>query len=335
MRRGLVAIVVALGVAPSPARADYAPVSQPGPKLSVPARALKRSLRCPAGLARAGRPVVLMVPPTVFDPPDAYGWNYEPALDQVDIPWCEVTVPNHTDGDIQVAAEYVVHAIRRIRKRSHHRVILFGWSQGGSTLPRWALRWWPDARRKVVSQVGIAPLHNRGSVVANGACASGRCVPAAWQQAVGSDFMPALNSRQQVFPSIAYTALYTRYDDVVTPDYDGALSQLPEGPNTVTIALQDVCPTDVSEHLTIPASNTGWALALDAFLHPGQPASVDRIDTAKVCADPTIPGVNDAEYVQRIAQVTSLVGPHLMQGQVDAEPPLACYVTASCARRRR
>jgi hypothetical protein len=325
MRWGLVLLVALVCAAPA-AAADYAPVDQPGPKLSVKPPLLARSLRCPQALRKAGRPVVLMVPPTIFDPPDAYGWNYEPALDQVGIPWCEVTVPNHTDGDIQIAGEYVVHAIRVIRKRSHHRVILFGWSQGGSTLPRWALRWWPDARRKVVSQVGIAPLHNRGSVVANGPCVGGTCIPAAWQQSVGSAFMAALNSRAQVFDGIAYTALYTRYDDVVTPDYDGALSQLPEQPNTVTIALQDVCPSDTSEHLTIPASNTAWALALDAFEHPRRPASVDTVDTAKVCADPTMPGVNDSEYAQRLAQIVSLVGPHLQEGQVDAEPPLARYV---------
>jgi hypothetical protein len=326
MRRGLwIALSLAL-LGAAPARADYAPLDQPGPKLSVPRAQLDRSLRCPGALGKAGRPVVLLVPPTVFDPPDAYGWNYEPALDQAGIPWCAVTVPNHTDGDIQVAAEYVVHAIRVVRRRSHHRVILFGWSQGASTLPRWALRFWPDARRKVISQVGIAPLHNRGSIVATGACAVGSCVPAAWQQAVGSQFMAALNSRAQVFANIAYTALYTRYDDVVTPDLDGALSQLPPGPNTTTIALQDVCPTDASEHLTIPASNTAWALALDAFQHPGQPASVKRIDTAKVCADRTMPGADDSTYALEEAHIATLVGPHLLEGQVGAEPKLAPYV---------
>ena len=323
----VLAVAAALMALPTSAWAiDYAPVNRPGPKLDVPRGLLDRSLRCPQALRKAGRPVVLMVPPTVFDPPDAYGWNYEPALDQVGIPWCEVTVPNHTDGDIQVAAEYVVHAIRVIARQSRHKVILFGWSQGASTLPRWALRWWPDARRKVISQVGIAPLHNRGSVVANSACAGGSCVPAAWQQSVGAQFMAALNSRQQVFAGIAYTSLYTRYDDVVTPDVDGALSVLPAGPNTVTIALQDVCPTDTSEHLTIPASNTAWALALDAFLHPGRPASVKRIDTAAVCASPLMPGVDKTEYAQRLAQIGTLVGPHLMQGQVSAEPPLKAYV---------
>lgn len=328
MRRGLSGLIAVMALLlPAAAQADYAPLDRPGPKLSVPAKELARALRCPSKLGKAGRPVVLLVPPTVFDPPDAYGWNYQPALDQVGIPWCAVTAPNHTDGDIQVAAEYVVNAVRKIRARSHHRVILFGWSQGASTLPRWALRFWPDVRKKVVSQVGIAPLHNRGSVVATGACAIGRCVPAAWQQSVGSTFMAALNSRAQVFPGIAYTSLYTRYDDVVTPDVDGALSKLPEGPNTVTYALQDVCPTDVSEHLTIPASNTAWALALDAFMHPRKPASVSRIDRAKVCADPTMPGVDDTEYAQRLAQIGSLVGPHLLQGQVGAEPPLAPYVT--------
>lgn len=333
MRWGLATLMALVCTAPAVA-ADYAPVDQPGPKLSVKRPLLARSLRCPQALRRAGRPVVLLVPPTVFDPPDAYGWNYEPALDQAGVPWCDVTAPNHTDGDIQVAAEYVVHAIRAVRRRSRHRVILFGWSQGASTLPRWALRWWPDTRRKVISQVGIAPLHNRGSVAANGACAGGSCVPAAWQQSVGSAFMAALNSRRQVFDGIAYSALYTRYDDVVTPDFDGALSRLPEQPNTATIALQDVCPGDTSDHLTIPASNTAWALALDAFRHPRRPASDARIDTAAVCADPTMPGVDDSAYAQEEAHLVSLVAPHLQEGKVDAEPPLVLCDGGLSAQRR-
>ena len=118
----------------------------------------------------------------------------------------------------------------------------------------------------------------------NAPCLSGSCFPAAWQQGVGSAFMAALNSGRQTFPGIAYTQIYSRLDDVVTPDVDGSLSVLPTSPLCPNVAIQDVCPTDTSEHLTIIASPTAYAVALDAFQHPGQPADLRRVKLA-----PTVP----------------------------------------------
>lgn len=324
----LVGLLLACAVLwPAIARAaDYAPVDRPGPALSVPAAKLGASLRCPADLASADRDVILLVPPTIFDPGDAYGWNYEAALRARHVPYCDVTVPNHTDGDIQVAAEYVVNAVRTIHAATNRQVIMFGWSQGASTLPRWALRFWPDVRPMVASLVGIAPLNNRGSVVANAACIVRLCVPAAWQQRVGAQFMDALNSGRQVFDGIAYTAIYSRTDDVVTPDVDGSLSKLPPGPNVLNVAIQDVCPLDLSEHLLIPASNTAWTIALDAFEHPGEPADLGRIDGHATCSQRLMPAVGPVELLANEARIVALVGPHLLTGMVPREPPLKPYV---------
>ncbi len=327
------AIVLALLALGGPARAASphdAPVDQPGPPLHVSRAALDASLRCPARLADVHHDVVLMIPGTIVDPDEAFGWNYEPALTARGIPWCTVTVPNHTDGDIQVAAEYVVDAVRTIHAATGRKVILFGWSQGASTLPRWALRWWPDIRPMVSSLVGLAPLNNKGSLVGNGPCVLHSCIPAAWQQAVGSHFMAALNSRQQTFPGIAYTVIYSRLDDIVTPDVDGSLSKLPPGPNVVNLALQDVCPTDLSEHLFIPASPTGFAIALDAFQHPGHPADRHRIQLHQPCLPGGLPGVGGVALLTEEARIVANVGPRLLMGDVPAEPPLACYVTSSC-----
>jgi hypothetical protein len=145
----------------------YAPVNQPGPRLDVPSPALKAALHCSGPLASAGRDVVLLIPGTVVDPDQAYSWNWEPALTRQGIPYCTVTLPNHTDNDIQVAAEYVVYAVRTIARATHRQVELFGWSQGASTLPRWAIRWWPDVRPLITSLVGLAPVNNIGSLVAS------------------------------------------------------------------------------------------------------------------------------------------------------------------------
>ncbi len=311
----------------------YAPVDQPGPPLDVPRAVLKAALRCSAPLSSARRDVVLLIPGTTVDPDQAYSWNWEPALTRRGIPYCAITVPNHTDGDIQVAAEYVVYAVRTIARATHRQVELFGWSQGASTLPRWAIRWWPDVRPLITSLVGLAPVNNIGSLVASAACAPGSCVPAAWQQAIGAKFMAALDSGQETFPGIAYTVIYSRVDDVVTPDVTGALSKLPPGPNVVNVAIQDVCHADLSEHLAIPASPTAYAIAIDAIEHPGQPADLTRVHVSQPCLPGTMPGVSPAAFLTGEAGVAGPVAQRLETGKVSSEPQLRCYVTASCRRR--
>lgn len=334
---GPVAVHVApnLPDAPDPAAdraAGFAPVDRPGPALRVGRQALDASRACSAGLAAATTDPVLLIPGTTVDPHESFSWNWQKALTAEGVPWCTVTLPNHTDGDIQVAAEYVVDAVRQMHATSGRRVVLLGWSQGASTLPRWALRWWPDVRPQVSGLIGLAPLNNIGSVVGNVPCLIGSCVPAAWQQGVGSQFLRALNSSQQTFPEIAYTAIYSRTDEVVTPDVDGALSVLPPGPNVTNVALQDVCAADLSEHLTIIASPTAYAIAMDAIRHPGQPADLSRVTVPQPCLPGTMPHVDPVDFLTFEATIGLNVGPRLVTGAVDREPPLACYVTASCER---
>ena len=325
-----VATLSLLAFAATAGAITYAAIDHPGPALDVPSSLLAESLSCTSGLNAAKRDPVLLIPGTTVDPSEAYSWNYEKALAAQGIPYCAVTVPNHTDGDIQVAAEYVVYAVRYMHATSHHQVVMFGWSQGASTLPRWALRFWPDIRPMVASLVGLAPLNYTGSVVASAACAGGSCVPAAWQQAVGSHFMAALDSRQVTFPNIAYTVIYTRDDDVVTPNVNGQLSILPAGPNVTNVATQSICPTDLSEHLTLIASPAAYAVAINAIDHPGHPADLAEVHASQPCLPGTMPGVDPSDFVGEEAHIVADVGPRLLEGMVDTEPALKCYVTASC-----
>ncbi len=313
----------------------YAPVDQPGPPLDVPKAELQAALNCPAPPSAATRDVVLLIPGTTVDPDQAYGMTWEPALTRLGMPYCTVTVPNHTDGDIQIAAEYVVYAVRAIASASHHQVQLLGWSQGASTLPRWAIRWWPDIRPQIAGLIGIAPVNNIGSVVANGDCTAGMCDPAVWQQAVGAQFMAALNSGQQTFPGIAYTVIYSRVDDVVTPDVTGALSVLPPGPNVTNVAIQDLCPTDLSDHLSIPASPTAYAVAVDALEHPGEPADLADVHVSQPCLPGMMPGLSFANFLTWEAGIVAPLASRLTTGMVNHEPALRCYVTASCPTSQR
>ena len=125
--RPLVPLLLALlALAPAGARAD-----DTGPPLSVPAADLAKALDCPQSLSGVTRAPVLLIPGTNLEPKANFDWNYEPALDAAHIPWCAVTLPGYAMGDIQVSAEYVVAALRRMHADAGRRVSIIGYSQGG------------------------------------------------------------------------------------------------------------------------------------------------------------------------------------------------------------
>jgi hypothetical protein len=232
--------------------------------------------------------------------------------------------------DVQRAAEHVVNAIRTMNQRAGRQISVVGHSQGGM-IPRWALRFWPDTRAMVDDVIGLAPS-NHGTDTAPLTCIPD-CAPAVWQQSSGSEFIQALNSAQETFAGISYTQIYTKTDPVVTPNLDDTgSSSLHTGDGAITnVAIQDVCP-DPSEHLGIgTVSNTAYQLALDALSNPG-PADPARIDTASVCTQPLMPGVNPVT----VATDMAAAGADLAQmiatyPHVPLEPPLRCYtLLAGC-----
>lgn len=321
------------GAVPAGASAmPYAPAGRPGPALRVPAAKLDASLNCRGRVDHATREPVLLLPGTATTPRTDFSWNYEPALTRAGIPWCAVELPGNALGDIQVAAEYVVHGIRTLRARSGHRIGIVGHSQGGM-IGRWALRWWPDTRRMVADLVGNAPS-NHGTIDAQAfglECATVGCAPAIVQQRNDSAFIRALNSRQETFAGVDYTVNYSAYDEIVVPATGAQL----RGPGHVAnTRIQDVCPADLSEHLAIGTfDNTAWALTLDALTHPG-PADPARLNRLAVCTHPLMPGVDPASLPADLASAGAALGAAIVADRsVRTEPKLACYVTASCAAR--
>jgi hypothetical protein len=312
----------------------YAPVDQPGPALSVPQTALNASLQCNGNLA-AGPTPVLLVHGTGSNPPHNFGWNWEPALDDLSISWCAVALPGNGMLDIQGAGEYVVNAIRAMHAAAGRRISILGHSQGGM-LPRWALRFWPDTRAMVDDDVGFA-ASNHGTTGARTVCQV-PCPAADWQQRDDSQFTAALNSSQETFPGISYTEVYSHNDEIVTPNSDdsGSSSVHGGGGQIANVAIQDLCPGDLSEHLAVGTQDyVAYLLALDALMHPG-PADPDRA----AASDPGLcnplkmnPGINPATYPADLATATAdLLANTASAPTVPAEPPLRCYVTASCAQ---
>ena len=245
----------------------YAPLDRPGPPLSVPAGTLRAALSCTPGIAGDTRNPILLVPGTNLDPGPNYSWNYERAFAAMHWAYCSITLPYHTTGDIQTAGEYVVYALRTIAKLSGRQVDVLGYSQGGM-LPRWALRFWPDTRALVHDFVSLDPS-NHGTLDADATC-QGQCSAADWQQASTAHFMSALNSFTETFAGIDYTVIFSRTDEIVVPNFNSAgSSSLHTGGGTIAnIAVQQICPTDTSEHLAMGSYNSvGYALAVDAFTH--------------------------------------------------------------------
>ncbi|RBY95650.1 lipase [Blastococcus sp. TF02-8] len=328
----LVAALLAVGVgtaAAAPPRGpdtgEFAPVDQRGPRLSVPARDLQASLHCNGPLTRLSHDPVLLVPGTTLTPEVNFGWNYLRAFDRDGRRWCTVTLPLDATGDIQVAGEYVVHALRTMSRAAHRDVDVVGYSQGGM-VPRWALRFWPDTRDLVDDVIGLSPS-NHGTVVSDVTCRR-PCNPSFHQQASQSQFLRALNSGAETFAGIDYTVAYTFTDEVVAPNTGPAPSSaLRTGAGTVAnIALQEVCPGHVADHFAIGSSDAvGYALVVDALDHDG-PADLSRISRT-VCLQPFQPGVDPATAASDFAAMVAYAGnPAGNAPDVPAEPPLKPYV---------
>lgn len=345
----LVAALVGFALAPaaSAAAPTYAPVDQPGPPLSVPLSKLQASLSCEPSVSSARVEPVLLNPGTGSSPNENFGWNWEPALDQLGIPWCAYTPPYYTLGDIPTSGEYLVYAIRTMYAMAHRPIAIMGHSQGGMSM-RWALRFWPDTRPMVADVIGAAPSNHGTTQASSSSCAPG-CPPGIWQQIAGSQFIQALNSYAETFSGIAYTNIYTHHDEVVTPNSSASQcsSCLHTGQGPITnVATQDVCPLNQSDHIQVGTIDpVAYALAVDALTHTG-PADPSRIPQS-VCLQPLMPGVSSpssaqagvaalTQSVPELGVATAAVGQgwiaSSLSGAPDdrSEPPLPCYVFASC-----
>lgn len=321
--------------------AAYAPPDRPGPALSVPAATLAAALACHGDFTGSGLEPVLLNPATGVTPEQNFSWNYEQAFNTQGRPWCAITMPYRTLGDIQTAGEYLVYAIRTERAMAHGPIAVLGHSQGGMSM-RWALRFWPDTRPMVDDIIGMAGS-NHGTTVMTG-CRPGQtnCPPADWQQIVGSNFIGALNSFAETWPGISYTEIFTHTDEVVQPnntDVDSS-SALHTGAGSISnISTQDICPGDMYEHLAIGTIDpAAYALVIDALNHTG-PARASRITDRSICppANPYQPGVNatSANNIQALEAAPGLLSVSTPDAnivgapEVPGEPALRCYVFAA------
>lgn len=309
---GLVLALLSPAGAGSPERA----VSS-GPRLETPTARLDRAVRCPTRTAaRAAERTVLLVHGTGSTPHESWSWGYVRALRADGFAVCTVRLPDRGLGDFTVAAEYVVHAVRVAHRRSGSRIGVIGHSQGGA-LGVWVTTFWPDVARAVGDVISIAgPM--RGTALADGLCAAGRCTTLAWQNRTSSHTLAAMRRAGQPART-AYTSIGTRYDEVVFPQ--PTASRL-RGARNITV--QDVCAADPVEHGLILGDPVSYALAVDALTHSG-PADPRRAP-ASLCTETFIPHgdpFGSGVFLTSLANFGfGVVDP---RRYVDAEPRLPAY----------
>ncbi|MCU4186995.1 hypothetical protein K6U06_21700 [Acidiferrimicrobium sp. IK] len=189
---------------------------------------------------------------------------------------------NQTGGLIpmeQSAQQLSAFVDRVLAATGARKVDLVGHSEG-ATMPEYYVKFLGGAA-KVDHYVGVAGvLHGTsvdGLAALNqiGVALTGQSVAAllgpvcasCGEFLTGSNFIRTLDAGGLAAPGVRYTMIATRYDELVQP-YDSGF--FPEATN---ITVQDQCPLDLSEHLSVITDPTTGADILNA-LDPAHPVPV-------------------------------------------------------------
>src|SRR5436305_974365 len=179
--------------------------------------------------------------------------------------------------------------------------------------------------------VGLEPVYH-GTAGANIVCATGSCVPALWQFAIGSNFLKALNADDETPGDVSYTSIYSLTDNLAVPQLPQSVSA--QGDGATNVPIQSICPVRVVDHDQALADAVAYAVAVDAFTHPG-PADPSRIDRS-VCGQLFLPGVSLDSFATHFTThfATFILGvAGLTYPPVNSEPPLRCYAQREVCSR--
>ncbi|MEU8898963.1 alpha/beta fold hydrolase [Nocardia sp. NPDC048505] len=171
-------------------------------------------------------------------------------------------------ADIRASAKELGAFVDRVRASTGAaRVDVVAHSQGGPLVRQFlrfegGMRPGPAVRRLVTIAAthhgttadGLDHLLPGGSAAGPSDAVIARILgTAAAQQLAGSEFLRRLNAGGDTEPGIAYTAIATRVDHVVTPPEATFLRAGP-GATVDNVWVQDVCPGDTFHHGLLPES---------------------------------------------------------------------------------
>jgi hypothetical protein len=279
---------------------------------------LRSSLFCQESATNAARTPVLLVTGTGVDGSEAWPDGLQLSLTRAGVPSCYVNFPQHTTGDIQVAVQYLVHAVRVVRRRAGRDIAVYGISQGG-LLPRFALAYWPSLRAKVSDVVLLAGTQHGTTVFQSllAGCSNCRLTAAAWQQAAGSNLLKALNrpGRDETPGPTSWTTVRTLVDELVQPTRGPRPTSALAGASN--LAIQRICPGRRTNHIGTGVNSVSYAALRDAQTHRG-PARASRINR-RVCRRPYAPGLDPERTTAGIADSYALATPRTLLGAEGGE----------------
>ena len=318
---------------------NYPPVNRRGPSYSVSRLQMSKNLKCYRGIKDDQR-WILLIPGSTEEVYELFSWNWMRVFDRKRWSYCTLQLPENGLGDLQIAAEYIVYAVRTIyhkakqQKRKHLRrklrLNIIGHSLGG-TLPRFAIRFWPDIRRMINHLISFGPT-NHGTIMADAACSLAHCPIAVIQQRINSSFICALNSYRETFPSIKYTTILSKYDEIVRPVQSSEIT----GKSVENIYIQDICPLRIfSEHLSSGVYDyCGYYLTMNAL----SSRSLTNISSEECCKKILMPGINltMTQFLIKVSYSAKQHVKHLLlhHKQIRNEPQLKCSFRTDCIQTK-
>jgi hypothetical protein len=234
------------------------------------------------------------------------------------------------------SSEYVVYGINSLASTTGGPVRVLSHSQGGLNV-QWALTFFPSTRVNTYAFTPLAPDY-RGStglgelinaIVFN---LTGKANAASLQQAATSNYVRALSTHGGLAAFAVTNNVYSTTDGVVEPETGPNASSVLSGPLATNIALQDICSTRTTNHITIVVDVLSMFFVLQSFSSSDGRAHPELITPAQkilLCANalPTFTdvgallGFTSAEFDSVIRTgVTGTPG-----SMVSAEPPLMPY----------
>jgi triacylglycerol lipase len=170
-------------------------------------------------------------------------------------------------GKIQdSAAQLAAFVTKVLASTGATQVDLVGHSQG-TLMPNYYAKFLGGARY-INKYISIAPLwHGTAHTIPFNELAKVFLVPdgqapvcpACPQMATGSAFLTEMRTGSVAVPGIEYTNIMTRYDQIVVPYTSGIETGMRN------IVLQDVCASDLSEHLEVAASPVAARIVLNTL----------------------------------------------------------------------
>jgi hypothetical protein len=310
----VVAILGALGIGAPSAIAS-------GPRLTIPQSDLEAAFKCPIDPTNATATPVMFVTGTGSTGDQGYLIG-QGAFETYGHPVCYVNFPDFMTADIQVSAQYLVYGLRKEFALAHRKVAAIGISQGG-LLPRFALTYWPDLRKKVSDVVAAAGTQHGTNLGLGGCTASSPCPPADWQQGQGSHLLRALNSQPDETPgNVSYTTVRSLTDETVQPQGGKHPTSALDGASNILI--QGVCPGRTTSHIGTAVDSVTFAAFVDAVAHAGKARSgaarVSRFPP-DVCSHPYATGLNETQTSLFLKAAGGIIGGNQsMVPTVPAEP---------------